>query len=614
MLAEPAPLTLSDEEELYDDEDEPPILTPSKNPFLALVDNEEEEEDEEDDLWSKPPPPKPAPSTSRKKKQNKKKKNNKQKAARKAEEAEDKLLEEAIQQAALEETQAGQKNEEQLLEIDQRFLLAENELRRLFGSDAVAKPKKESTGAGRRRQMRMPFFKQNTKLTRPDPQTWPPSQGDELTMTKIPAPEGADPSLQYFLFQWSDKQLQAQEVFQACIESGDPNSLFQLLGQAPYHVGTLLQLSELLKQTGDFQRAADLIERALYAFECGWHRDWDWKNNTTRLLHRHPENRDLFYALFRHIQMLGRRGCSRTGLECCKLLLSFDHSDPLFVIGTIDYFALRSKQYRYLLDFFEHFEAKPILLPNLYFSIALAAFLLVEEAEEATGDSSSSLGTVTREEADRLLQQALLTFPVALPVLLEKCKKSLQDENGRPVDVDKASFFNAAYRSPTLLRLINLYIDRCYSLWTSKSVQAWLGVNVAAVLRRVASDDPMVEKCQRAVQNHYSKEGADALSRIQASDYNDEVAAIPADLLEQQAVVPPPRVVPARTGNPLALFLQTLMPWNEVPNAPYQGHQDINLPEADREHFLQQLVEWLGMEGDDGEDNEEEPNQQQEQE
>jgi len=563
-----------------------------------------------DDLWSKPaaPPPKPAP-VARKKKQKKKKKN-KGKGPRPAD-TEDQLLEQAIQQVAAEEKNVV-KEEEPLLSVDSRFLLAENELRRLFGSEALEKPKKESNGPGRkRRALRTPFFKQNTKLTRPDPQTWPPSQGDELSMTEISTPEGTDPSLRYFAFSWSEKQKHAQEVFQACIESGDPNSLFQLLGQAPYHVGTLLQLSELLKQTGDFQRATDLIERALYVFECGWHRDWDWKNNTTRLLHRQPENRDLFYALFRHIQMLGRRGCSRTGLECCKLLLSFDHSDPLFVVGTIDYFALRSKQYRYLLDFFERFEAKPILLPNLYFSIALAAFLLVEEADSSTSEGES---TVTRQEADRLLQQALLTFPVALPVLVEKCKKTLQDASGQSILLEQEVFFNAAYRSPTLLRLVNLYIDRCYSLWTSKSVQAWVGVNVGVVLQRVASNDPMVDKCQRAVQNHYSKEGTDALSRIQAADYNDEVAAIPADLLEQQAVVPPPRVVPARTGNPLALFLQTLLPWNEVPNAPFQGNPEMNIPEGDREHILQQLAEWMGVHGGAlPDDEEEEPDANEEQ-
>ena len=137
-------------------------------------------------------------------------------------------------------------------------------------------------------------------------------------------------------------------------------------------------MSELLKQTGDFQRAADFIERALLAFESGWHREFDWKYGNSRLLHKHVENRELFYALFRHIQMLGRRGCCRTGLECCKLLLSFDYSDPVFVIGMIDYYALRSKQYSFLLDFIDQFPKIPPMLPNLHFSKALAAFMLLE--------------------------------------------------------------------------------------------------------------------------------------------------------------------------------------------------------------------------------------------
>ena len=74
--------------------------------------------------------------------------------------------------------------------------------------------------------------------------------------------------------------------------------------------------------------------------------------------------------------MLGRRGCCRTGLELCKFILSIDRSDPLFVIGTIDYFAIRSKQYRYLLDFFTTYKEKSVLLPNLFYSSALASFHL----------------------------------------------------------------------------------------------------------------------------------------------------------------------------------------------------------------------------------------------
>jgi hypothetical protein len=159
-----------------------------------------------------------------------------------------------------------------------------------------------------------------------------------------------------------------------CIETGDPNSLIQLLFHNPYHVGTLLQLAELFKHTGEFQRAGEFIERALYALEIGFHREFDWKTNTSRILFSHFENQDLFRALFRHIQMLDRRGCCRTAFECCKLILGFDHSDPLFILGVMDYYALRSKQYTYLLRFFDEFKSKSLLLPNYYFSIALAAY------------------------------------------------------------------------------------------------------------------------------------------------------------------------------------------------------------------------------------------------
>ena len=141
-------------------------------------------------------------------------------------------------------------------------------------------------------------------------------------------------------------------------------------------VGTLLQLSELLKQTGDFHRAGDFIERCLYVFDCGWNREYDWKNGKSRILYSVVQNKDLFHSIFKYIHMLSRRGCSRTALEYCKLIISFDPSDPLFIIGILDYFAIRSKQYPFLLDFFHYFTDKSLFLPNVYYSIALAKFLM----------------------------------------------------------------------------------------------------------------------------------------------------------------------------------------------------------------------------------------------
>ncbi len=49
--------------------------------------------------------------------------------------------------------------------------------------------------------------------------------------------------------------------------------------------------------------------------------------------------------------MLGRRGCSRTALEYCKLVLSLDPSDPFAVHLVIDFYALRAKESAYVLRF-----------------------------------------------------------------------------------------------------------------------------------------------------------------------------------------------------------------------------------------------------------------------
>lgn len=38
-----------------------------------------------------------------------------------------------------------------------------------------------------------PTFKQNTKLVRPDANSWPPIRIDDLLMSPIDTPEGGDP-------------------------------------------------------------------------------------------------------------------------------------------------------------------------------------------------------------------------------------------------------------------------------------------------------------------------------------------------------------------------------------------------------------------------------------
>lgn len=104
---------------------------------------------------------------------------------------------------------------------------------------------------------------------------------------------------------------------------------------------------------------------------------------------------------------MGGRACYRTALEFCKLLLLLDpDGDPLAATLAIDFYALRAREYTWLLGFAAEFEPSKNLsqLPNFAFSTAVALYY--------GGDA---------EGADERLQDALLMFPGVLKVLLERC-------------------------------------------------------------------------------------------------------------------------------------------------------------------------------------------------
>lgn len=135
------------------------------------------------------------------------------------------------------------------------------------------------------------------------------------------------------------------------------------------------------------------------------------------------DSRALYLTLFKHLIYVGGRACYRTALEFCKLLLSLDpDGDPLAIKLALDFYALRSKEYAWLIEFIDEFESTKNLsqLPNFAFSKAVARFYT------CGGDASA---------ADAALQDALLMFPGVLVPLLEKCSVQV---DGR---VSKHGFF-----------------------------------------------------------------------------------------------------------------------------------------------------------------------------
>lgn len=182
--------------------------------------------------------------------------------------------------------------------------------------------------------------------------------------------------------------------YASVVMSPDPESLMQQLQQYPYHVETLLQVAMVLLRQGDNKSTSNaLVERALFAFDQSLHKGfhellYQASNGLARLPYERFMNRQFYLCLFRYITALGERSTFYTALAYCKLLLSLSPAeDPLGVRYFIDFYALMSEEWKYMVQFAE----SPLVTtytrwytPGIAFSTVLAHLKLNQE-EKARG-------------------------------------------------------------------------------------------------------------------------------------------------------------------------------------------------------------------------------------
>uniref|UniRef100_A0A8I3MZ38 Transcription factor 25 n=1 Tax=Canis lupus familiaris TaxID=9615 RepID=A0A8I3MZ38_CANLF len=424
-------------------------------------------------------------------------------------------------------------------------ILVYTELKRYFGARAVL-------GEQRPRQ-RQRVYPKCTWLTTPK-STWPRYTKPGLSMRLLESKKG----LSSFAFEHSEEYQQTQHKFLAAVESMEPNNIVVLLQTSPYHVDSLLQLSDACRFQEDQEMARDLVERALYSMECAFHPLFSLTSGTCRLDYRRPENRSFYLALYKQMSFLEKRGCPRTALEFCKLILSLEpDEDPLCMLLLIDHLALRARNYEYLIRLFQEWEAHRNLsqLPNFAFSVPLAYFLLSQQAD------------LPEQE----LNSALTMFPGVLLPLLEYCSV-------RPdAAVATHRFFGPdaeISQPPALSQLVSLYLGRSHFLWKEPATMSWLEENVREVLQAVDSGDPAVEACESRRKVLYQRAPRNIHRHVVLSEVKEAVAALPPDVTTQSVMgfdplppldtiysyVRPERLSPVSHGNTIALFFRSLLP------------------------------------------------------
>lgn len=452
------------------------------------------------------------------------------------------------------------RSEKSLLTVDQRNLNPENEMRRIFGSRVVQSEQVKRRGRGR--------VYGRTAVLVPG-RNWhhigKPGISMELVETRG--------DVHFFTFEHSKSYQAIQFQFLDAVETFNPDNIVALLNQHPYHVDSLIQFSDVCKMSEDLQMAAELIERALYCLESCFHTLFNVTQGNCRLDYRRSENRSLFLALFKHLNFVGQRGCSRTALEFCKLLLGLDpDNDPLCVTLLLDYYAIRADQYQYLVRLYREWDAERNLcqLPNFAFSVPLALFHLARGS--ATGDGVPT----TQQEADKMLQESLIMFPGVLMPLLDKC--GVQPDS----EVAKHTFFAAAARAQqpaALNQLQSLFVGRNYVLWKEPEVLAWLERNVRAVLQRVDQADPLVPSSAEKRIKRYQGAPRNLCRHIILSNIQEASVTLPQELSNSpifgfdplppaDAIVSytrPPRTQQVGDQSMMGAFFRSLLPSFNLP-------------------------------------------------
>ncbi|KGN56358.2 transcription factor 25 [Cucumis sativus] len=471
-----------------------------------------------------------------------------------------------------------------LLEVEPKYLNAGNELRRIFGAKVVKSFEKNNQASSSRQLRggrRVNHLSRKTYLVSPSDH-WPRWDGS-LSMEYLESRNG----YHYFRYVHLPSYVEAQKAFEAARSIHDLNGIASILLYHPYHLDSLITMAEYFKFAGDHEMSSDAVAKSLYALECAWHPMFTVFQGNCQLKIRHETNKPMFTSLFTHVKNLDRRGCHRSALEVCKLLLSLDSDDPMGALFFIDYLSLRAEEYTWLERFCESYknDTSLWLFPNFSFSLSICRFFL-EGKEPSKVDNVDA----TRANSTDLLKQALLLHPFVLKRLVEKVPLKEQFW----VQILEHSFFLPAQTGiPSLDHLINLYVERNYIIWRIPYLQKFLRETAQLVIEALKTDQNDAKDWTCVRKEAFSSE-KNEYAHLLVSDFSDSLSSAPPEALQDFVVDPRMRDVQniIQHANPpdhrqptheienrsaLAVLFESMLPWVN-----YGDERDVGVDEGNQ--------------------------------
>ncbi|KAK1422868.1 hypothetical protein QVD17_18157 [Tagetes erecta] len=469
-----------------------------------------------------------------------------------------------------------------VLQVDSRFLSADNELRRIFGSKVVSSfEKSNQAGSSRQNRSGRRVNHSYRKTIIISPSEHSPRWDGSFSMELLENKNGCN----YFRYVHSSSYSLAQRQFEAAKATHDLNSIANILLHHPYHIDSLITLAEYFKFSGDLQMSADATAKALYALECAWHPLFTPLQVNCQLKYEHETNKPFFTTLFSHMKNMDRRGCHRSALEICKLLLSLDSDDPTGALFCIDYFSLRAEEYKWLERFSEEYcsDNSLWLYPNFTYSLTICRFYL--EREEQIKEAE------TKAKSNDLMKQALLLYPSVVKKLVVKVP--LKERVWSKI-INHSFFQKDETGSESLDHLINIYVEKSYLIWRLPELHNFLKDTALSVMEKMEINQSEARDWA-CVRKEVFASDKNEYSYLMVSDFSDSTPTIPPENLQNFINDPrleelhnnanqeniaavaraPPREVANR--NPLAVLFESMLPWVDY------GTREENDPPQDNE-------------------------------
>ncbi|EPR59777.1 hypothetical protein TGGT1_290240 [Toxoplasma gondii GT1] len=417
--------------------------------------------------------------------------------------------------------------------------------------------------------------------------------------------EDAGTGIVEFALQYTPYYEQLQDAFQAILHSHDHQNLQQFLVRHPRHIDALLQMSEVYRMRGQNETATELTKKALCVLQKSFHPAFSPFTYTAEGLPQvavdtlNPFNKNIIKCIGLYGAALADQGCYRTALEVAKLLVAMDlPRDAFHTLLHIDYLALRSRQWQFLLHFSQSFVEQHLayvipldlpserdsqgreeaqqprkdedlklvdlafMLPNFAFSVALAIALHANQrvcSEDIKTVTADELLAVCMSPTERytgyesrihhlLLMRAVLLFPAFVRKLLQKIAvNGSQKVAGSPypsvtwedllfsVPLWASSSFAHHRYSDILVLILNCYVQKAHDVWRADAVLRWLH-GCTAHLRHLYNSSPQIKEFAKRWSRSSFLFDVSRYKDVRVSEF-DRIPTLPAFLMDANLTV-----------------------------------------------------------------------------